>query len=153
MSSNKPNDGGSQIDGGAEIAGGFIIAGSDSSELFDFTEEIFDQMTGFVAFFIMDALAFAVSLGGNDRRFSSVVQRRDHARVSIVALVGQPCIGLKTWQQAVRAFQIAGWPRREMKPDGVAQGIHESVNFGAQPPFTPADGLGQHRLFLAPALC
>ena len=44
MSSIEPNDSGGEVDGGEEIARSFVVAGGDGPELFEFAEEVFDQM-------------------------------------------------------------------------------------------------------------
>jgi hypothetical protein len=38
------------VDGGEEISGGFVVARGDRAELFEFAEEILDQMALFVEF-------------------------------------------------------------------------------------------------------
>ena len=45
----------------------FVISGSDTTELFQFTEEIFNQMTPFVHGEIARNRAFAIRFGRNDR--------------------------------------------------------------------------------------
>ena len=40
------------MDGGEEISGGFVVAGGNGSELFEFAEEVFDQMACFGEFLI-----------------------------------------------------------------------------------------------------
>jgi hypothetical protein len=48
VSSIEPNDSGGEVDGRQEISGGFVVAGGDGSELLEFTEEIFDQVSRFI---------------------------------------------------------------------------------------------------------
>ena len=48
MSSIEPDNSGCEVDGGEEISGGFVVARGDSSELFEFAEEILDQVARLV---------------------------------------------------------------------------------------------------------
>ena len=153
MSSIKPDDGGSQIDGGEKIASGFIIAGGDSAELFEFCEEIFNQMPCFIEFLIVGALDFAVGFGWNDPRFSGLEQGLDHSFIGIVTLVGQEGIGLEARQPVIRSLQITGLTRREGERGGMAQGIDKGVNLGAQTALTPPHRFVATVFFCAPALC
>ena len=48
MSSIEPDCSGSEVDSGEEIAGGFVVAGGDGAELFEFAEEVLDQVARLV---------------------------------------------------------------------------------------------------------
>jgi len=48
VSSNEPDCSGSQVDGSEEISCGFVVAGGDGAELFEFAEEVFDQVARLV---------------------------------------------------------------------------------------------------------
>ncbi len=60
MSSIEPDDRGGEVDCAEEVSGGFVVARSDGTILFEFGEEIFDQVARFVEFFIVFALFKAV---------------------------------------------------------------------------------------------
>ena len=44
MSSFKPNQRANQVDTGEEVPRGFFVAGGDAPEVFDYLEEVFDQI-------------------------------------------------------------------------------------------------------------
>lgn len=94
----KPDDGRSQLDGGEGMASGFVVACGDSAELFEFAEEILDQMACLIEFLIVGALDCTVGLGWNDPRCSGLEQPMNHSFIGIVALVGQQGIGLEARQ-------------------------------------------------------
>jgi hypothetical protein len=50
VSSIEPDESGCEVDGSQEISGGFVVAGGDSSELFELTEEILDEVSRFIEF-------------------------------------------------------------------------------------------------------
>ncbi len=66
MSSIKPDDGGGEIHSAKEGFGAFIVSGGDGAVLFEFGEEILDQMSGFVQFFIVCTRLFPVFLWRDD---------------------------------------------------------------------------------------
>ncbi len=51
----------------------FIIPGSNGAELLQFTEAIFDQMTGFIQMSIIEALHRARAFRRNHDRFSQAL--------------------------------------------------------------------------------
>ena len=66
MSSIEPNDGGSEIDRAKERLGAFIVTGRDASELLEFGEEILDQVSGLIQFFVITPLLASVCPWRND---------------------------------------------------------------------------------------
>lgn len=83
MSSNEPNG-----TGGEEVSSGFVVACGDGAELFEFGEEVLDQVPGFVEFPVVRALLFATGFGRDDGLFACLLQRFQHSFVGIEALVG-----------------------------------------------------------------
>src|SRR5262249_51400199 len=71
VSSIEPNRSGGEVDGGKEIFGGFVVARGDGTELFEFAEEILDQMALFVEFAIEFTRRQAVWSGRDDGGFAS----------------------------------------------------------------------------------
>ena len=53
----------------------------------------------------------------------------------------------------VGADEVVSLTTRQDKSDGVAKGIDQGVDFGAQSASGPPDGLVFANFFLAPALC
>ena len=48
MSSIEPNRSGGEVDGGKKVSGGFVVARGNGTELFEFAEEILDQVARLV---------------------------------------------------------------------------------------------------------
>lgn len=88
MSSIEPDDGGCEVDGGEEIGGGFVAGRGDGSELFEFAQEVLDQ----VALFVEPPVEFAgldpVLPRRDDGRFPGGCQRLKNPDVSIKGPVG-----------------------------------------------------------------
>ena len=141
------------MDGGEEVSCGFVVAGGDSAKEFELGEEILDQMSSLVEFFVVCALLFAVGLGRNHGCFTCIRKPVQYPLIGIESFVRQQDSGFKLWQQDVGPLQIAGLSAGEMKSDGVAEGIDNGVNLGAQPPFATSNGLVAAPFFSAPALC
>jgi hypothetical protein len=74
VSSIEPDDSGCEVDGSEEISGGFVVAGGDSSELFEFTEEILDQVARLVEFRVEIARLPTVVSGRDNGRFAGGCQ-------------------------------------------------------------------------------
>lgn len=136
-----------------EVSGGFVIACCDGAVEFELGEEVFDEMTGFVEFFVVATLLLSIAFGWNDRGLSCLGQRLQHSLVRIEALVGQQCIRLQSRQQHIGTLQIAGLAAGEMKSDRVAKGVDRRVNLGAQTSLAAPDGLFAAPFLRAPALC
>lgn len=64
MSSIEPNNSGGEVDGGEEISGGFVVARGDGPELFEFAEEVLDQVTRLIEFRVEIGGCAAVARGG-----------------------------------------------------------------------------------------
>jgi hypothetical protein len=123
------------VDRGEEIPGGFVITGRDGAELFEFAEEILDEMARLVSLFVVIALDFAVFLWRDHRRLSCRAQRFDDALVGVEGFVRQQSIGPHPRQQRVGALQIMVLARRQQERKRIAQRVNESMDFGAQPAF------------------
>ena len=141
MSSIEPNDSGREVDGREEISGGFVVAGGDGSELFEFTEEIFDEVSRFIE--------ISVKIGGRQTiwprwdygRFAGGCEGLADPRVSIEGLVGDQRISGHLRQQGIGSDQIVGLPRRQQESQRVAEGVDQGVDFCAQPAAAFADRL------------
>ncbi len=51
------------MDSGEEVSSGFVVACGDGAELFEFGEEVLDQVSGFVEFLVVKPLFFAIGFG------------------------------------------------------------------------------------------
>jgi len=110
-------------------------------------------VAGFIEFFVVTPLHFAVGLGRYDCAFACLLQGNQNTLIGIEAFVGEHHVGHNLRQQHIRSIQIAGLTTGEMKVNRVAQSIDRSMNLGAQPAFAASDGLVGAPFFSAPALC
>jgi len=124
-----------------EVSGGFVVACGDASEEFEFGEEVFDQVAGFVEFFIVFSLHLSVRFGRNDGLFSSLLQGLEYPLVGVEAFVRHHRVGFQLRQQDICPVQITGLALGEMEAKRVAERIDGGVDFGAQSPFAATDGL------------
>jgi len=123
-----------------EVPGGFVVAGGDTSEEFEFGEEVFNQVAGFVEFFIVFPLHLSVRFWRDDGLFTSLLQGFEHRLVGVEALVGDHCVGFQLRQQGICSVQITGLAFGEMEAKRVAERIDRGVDLGAQSAFAAADG-------------
>lgn len=112
--------------------GSFVVSGGDGSVMFEFFEEVLDQVPRLVECLVIISRIFAIGLWRNDGLNLSRLQPVDDARVSIVALISQQDVSFDFVEQNIRAVQITGLPGCQMKPGRVAQSIVKCVDFGAQ---------------------
>lgn len=147
MSSIEPNDSSCEVDCGEEVPGGFVITACDGAELFQFAEEIFDEMARLVSLFIVIALDFAVALWWDHCRLSCCEQRFYDALVGVEGFVREQSISSHLRQQRVCALQIMGLARRQKKRKRIAQRVNESMYLGAQPAFAAPDRFVLARFF------
>lgn len=82
LSSNQPDDGGRETDSSEEVASGLVVASCYSAIEFEFGEEVLNQVTSFIEFFVIFLLHFTVGLGWDDGHFASFLQRLQHAPVA-----------------------------------------------------------------------
>ena len=135
------------MDCGEEVPSGFVITGRDGTKLFEFAEEILDEMARLVGFFVVLALDFTVSLWRDYRCLSCRAQWFDDALVGVEGFVRQQSIGRHLWQKLVGALQIMGLARHQQKQKRIAQRVNESMYLGAQPTFAAPDRFVFARFF------
>ena len=110
-------------------------------------------MTGFVEFFVVFTLLFAIAFRRDDGGLACFGQRFQHPFVGVEALVCQQRVRLQLRQQHVGTLQIAGLAAGEMEADRVAKCVDGGVDLGAQASFAAPDGLFTAPFLRAPALC
>jgi|ERR1700748_758076 hypothetical protein len=119
------------MDASEKISGELVVTRCDSSKVFEFVEEAFDE----VAFAIEDEIARqwkrAAGVGRNDRSDLPVGQGFDEG-VGIVGLVANQGRRIEIREQRFCTGEIAGLAWRKHQLHGIAQRIDERVNFGAQ---------------------
>jgi hypothetical protein len=67
VSSIEPDRSGGEVNGGEEISRGFVVVRGKGSELFEFTEEILDEVARLVEMFVEITSRGAVAAERNDR--------------------------------------------------------------------------------------
>lgn len=139
------------MDSGEKVFGELVVACCDGAKVLEFVEEALDE----VAFAIEGEVARprdrAAGVGRNDRSDFPVGEDFDEG-ISVVGLVTDQSRWIGILEQRLCTSEVAGLARRKYQFDGIAQGIDERVNFGAQSAARSADRL--LAVFLrAPALC
>ena len=89
---------------GEEIFSGFVVSCGDSAELFEFEEEIFDQVALFIDFLIVVALVGAVRFGRDDGLDGLALQEVQHTLIRIVGFVSQKIVRFEARQQRIRSL-------------------------------------------------
>jgi hypothetical protein len=141
------------VDAGEEISGGLVVARGKGAVLFELAVEILDEVACLVHFFIESARVFAIALRRDHQVFSCRAKRFDHPLVGIEGFVCHQSAGLHLRKQHVGPFQVMGLARGEEEGKRLAQGVDQTMDFGAQPAFAASDRLIFAVFFWAPALC
>ena len=140
------------MDGSEEVARGFVVAGGDCTILFEFAEEILDQVACGIKLLVVVARIFAGAFGWDDRCLAGLRERLNHAGIGIESLIGDHSVRADLGKQRIGAFQIMSLAGGEMEASRIAERIDGGVDLGAQPSFAAPDRL--RTVFLsAPALC
>jgi len=153
LSSIKPNECSGQVDGGEEVARGLVVPRGDGAELFEFGEEILNEVTRLVDIAIVVAEQAAVRPGRDHGGLAGSGERGDDPLVGIKRLISDQCVGLHRRQQVVGADQIMRLSTGQEEADRVAERIGKGVDFGAQSTARSPDRLVLAGFFWAPALC
>jgi len=143
---------GDELDCGEEVSGGFVVARGDSSELFEFVEEPFDEVAFLVEGEIARSLVFAIAFRWNHRGDCLALQQLNKA-VGVERLVGDQRVGIDVFDETRRGLQLVHLPLGQREGHGIAQGIDEGVNLGRQSAARAPDRLIFAPFLRAPALC
>jgi hypothetical protein len=141
------------MDASEKVSGGLIITGRDSSELFELTYKILDQMARLVHLSVKIPRYLATPPGRNYGRLARRHEWFDHALVGIEGFIGQHGIGFHLRQQRVGAFKIMRLTTSQKERERIAQCVDHEMDFCAQPTFAAPDRLVFTLFFWAPALC
>ena len=101
--------------GGEKISGGLIVARSDGAELFEFAEEILDQVARLVERPIELAGCCSVLARRDHGRFSGPRQRFENTLIGVIGLVGDQHLGGHLRQQRIGADEIMGLSRGQQE--------------------------------------
>ena len=155
MSSVKEDHRGSQIDSSQEADGAFIIAGGERTILFQFSEEVFNQMARLIEVLVIGAGLEPIRSGRNNTGHLRPLQNVEDAFLGIIGCIREQ--GMDTLHQIrekhIRAGEIRGLAGRETKADRIAQGITGRMEFGTQAPAGAAEAFRRLIPPFAPAAC
>src|SRR5215472_7707311 len=141
MSSIEPNRSGGEVDGGKEVPGGFVVAGGDGTELFEFAEEILDQMALFVEFAIEFTRRQAVWSGRDDGGFASRRQRVEDSAIGIEGAICDQQVGGHMRQQRISTGQVVRLSRGQQQAQRIAERVDQRMDLAAQTAAAAAKGL------------
>ena len=126
---------------GEEISRGLIVTRGDAAVLFEFTEEILDQVARLVERLIELAGRCSVLPRRDHGGFPGTRQRFENTLTGIIGLVGDQDLGGHLRQQGIGADQIMGLSRGQQEAQRVTERVDQSVDFGAQSALATADRL------------
>jgi hypothetical protein len=132
VSSIEPNRSGGEVDGGKEIFGGFVVARGDGTELFEFAEEILDQMALFVEFAIEFTRRQAVWSGRDDGGFASRRQRVEDSAIGIEGAICDQQVGGHMRQQRISPGQVVRLSRGQQQAQRIAERVNQRMDLAAQ---------------------
>ena len=120
--------------------------------MLEFSEETLDQVAFFVENEVAFPFVFAIALWRNDDGDSRVAQPFDQG-VCIVTFVAEQRAASDAFEQLPRRANVVDVTARQNKPDRIAQGVGERVDFARQAAPGASNGLVLAVFFRAPALC
>ena len=109
--------------------------------MFNFVDEALHQVTLFIKMLIVFAYHLSVRAGWNYGYPSLAENNLEKARC-IIGLVSNHILTWIMSNQGLRLGDVMVLAASQLKAQGVAQGIHAQVDFGAEPASAPAQSLG-----------
>src|SRR6185312_7923818 len=128
------------MDHGVEALVGFVGSHGDAFELFEFAEEILDEMTPFVNLGIERNGLCSARMLGDDDLGAALVQLGNDA-VAVEGLVGDQSVEEEAVDKRFDTDRIEALARQQDEADEVAEGIGKRQNFGRHAAFRATDGL------------
>ena len=139
------------MDGGEKNLGELVVACCDGPEMLEFVEKTLNEIAFAIEGEVARQLDARRGLDGMTGMICLIVEGFDEG-IGVVGLVGDQSRRIGVLEQGLCASKIVSLAWRKHQLDGIAQGIDERVNFGAQSATRSADRL--LAVFLcAPALC
>jgi hypothetical protein len=120
---------------------GLVIACSDGAELFEFTEEILDEVARPVEGRVELAGRCSVFLGRDHGGFSRACQWPTDTLVGVVGLVGDQDIAGHLRQQGIGTDEVMDLSLGKQEALRIAEPVDESVDLGAQSALAATDRL------------
>lgn len=102
------------------MASGFVIASGNGTKLFEFAEEVLNQMPLLIKFLVMGTPNHSVAFGGNNRRFPGLLQRIQHPFIGVIRFVGKEGLrfNLRSGKSASAPSRSEACPGVRRKPVG-----------------------------------
>jgi len=141
------------MDGGEEVLGALVVARGNGPELLQPSEEVLDQVAGFVEILVVGARLLAVGLGRDHGGLAGPFERLEHALLGVERLISNHRTGLDLGQQGIGAFEVVRLPGREREAGRIAECVDRGVDLRRQATLAAPDRLGRALPPLAPALC
>jgi len=120
--------------------GQFVESGEDTSEVFNFVYKTLDKMPLFINMPVIVLRFFPVGTRRDDRDNSAFSQMLPE-RVTVKPFIGGNCVWLEAGYQRLCLSHIVTLPRSQNESEGIPEGIHDDMNFGAEAAPTPAQSL------------
>ncbi len=149
----QPNSDCSEFDGGEIVVVCFVISGCHCPEVFEFVEETFHQVAGFVKNLAEDW--FEAALGhGRDVGPGAFVGNGCPDGIRIVCAIRQHHgLGLQMFEQSMGIMAVIGLTFGQDQINRQAQRIYDGMDLGRQPAARAAHATGSGLFFLPLAAC
>jgi hypothetical protein len=128
------------MDHGSKACVGFVAAHGDTLELFEFTEEILDEMARFIDLWVDGDRISALRTLRNDDPCATFIQLKDDP-VGIESLIGDEGREGNAFDERRDADCIMALARQQNEANQIAQCIREREDFRRQTAFGLANGL------------
>lgn len=136
---------------GQEIPSELVITRGDTAVMLDSVPEALGEITLAVERKIAVALLLSVFPWRDHWGYGSPSERVDQ-RIGVVGLIADKSARIGSFEERFCGSQIMRLSRCQHQVEGIAQGVDEHVDLGAQSSARFADGL-RAVFFRAPALC
>ena len=130
MSSNHPNEDAGDEDHSEIVSRGLLVARGDAPELLDAIEEAFDEVA-----LLIDVAIEVSRLGARPRGddgFTALGADKLDQMAGVEPLVSEHLLALLAAQQGSGLGDVMNLPSRDPQVDGIAEGIHDRVDFCRQ---------------------
>ena len=128
------------MDGSAVAGIGFVVARGDASELFDFLEEVLDQVAPFVHFLVVGDGSGPAAVGRDHRQGAAFVQLRPEP-IAVEGLVADQRLERDAVQQRLDADAVVALARQQDEAREVAERVDQRHDLGGQAAARLADSL------------
>src|SRR5512134_2092428 len=128
------------MDGGSVAGVGFVVARGDATELFDFLEEVLDQVAPFVHLAIIRNFSGSTGIGRDDGQRASLVQLSPEP-VAVKGLIANQRVEGDATKQRRHTDTVVPLARQQNEAHEIAERIDQRHDLGRQTAARLADGL------------